>query len=311
MSVRYSGSASTSIRVESTSTVHHTNEVAQSECGFDASLGSFWMHNEFLALPSADGGDEKVQVEGECEDAERSDRRGIDPLAFRYFFLQAHYRQQQSFSTRRSRLRLRSSDCRRSPSRSKSSKARAIRTSGAVLRAISRCACGRPERAARDGRRLGGRAERCARTPIVATRSSLRARAGARWGGARGRSADEWENDPRIDALVADRRQRGRRGWATADRSGRSCGRGDRDRRLPVLALAAQGRLARPRPCRQPSVRVGLYCAHEQRLQARVRVRAVRGPAGGDRRPCRGDGSGRQHRRSSADRSGKISRSPA
>ena len=82
------------------SMVHHTNEVAQSECGFDVHPWvQFWMHNEFLALPSASGGGEKMsKSKGNVKTLNDLIDRGIDPLAFRYFFLQAHYRQQQSFS---------------------------------------------------------------------------------------------------------------------------------------------------------------------------------------------------------------------
>ncbi|MFK7895865.1 MAG: cysteine--tRNA ligase [Myxococcota bacterium] len=76
-------------------TVHHTNEVAQSECGYGVHPWvSFWMHNEFL-----DMGKEKMsKSKGNVRTLGDLAKRGIDPMAFRYFFLQAHYRQQQSFS---------------------------------------------------------------------------------------------------------------------------------------------------------------------------------------------------------------------
>ncbi|MBX3287358.1 MAG: cysteine--tRNA ligase [Actinobacteria bacterium] len=75
--------------------VHHTNEVAQSECALGVHPWvSIWMHNEFLDLSgrkmSKSAGD--VLVVDTLVDA------GIEPLAFRYFFLQAHYRQQQEFT---------------------------------------------------------------------------------------------------------------------------------------------------------------------------------------------------------------------
>ena len=81
-------------------TVHHTNEVAQSECGFGVHPWvNFWMHNEFLAMQGADGGDEKMsKSKGNVKTLSDLIARGIDPLAFRYFTLQAHYRQQQAFS---------------------------------------------------------------------------------------------------------------------------------------------------------------------------------------------------------------------
>lgn len=76
-------------------TVHHTNEVAQSECGYGVHPWvSFWMHNEFL-----DMGKEKMsKSKGNVRTLSDLADRGVDPMAFRYFFLQAHYRQQQSYS---------------------------------------------------------------------------------------------------------------------------------------------------------------------------------------------------------------------
>lgn len=80
-------------------TVHHTNEVAQSECGFDVHPWvNFWMHNEFLALDGANAGEKMSKSKGNVKTLSDLIERGIDPLAFRYFFLQAHYRQQQAFS---------------------------------------------------------------------------------------------------------------------------------------------------------------------------------------------------------------------
>jgi cysteinyl-tRNA synthetase len=75
--------------------VHHTNEVAQSECvlGVHPWVGT-WMHNEFLDL----GGEKISKSKGHVLVVESLVERGIEPLAFRYFFLQAHYRQQQAFS---------------------------------------------------------------------------------------------------------------------------------------------------------------------------------------------------------------------
>ena len=75
--------------------VHHTNEVAQSECALDVHpwVGT-WMHNEFLDL----AGDKVSKSKGHVLVVDSLLERGVDPLAFRYFFLQAHYRQQQSFT---------------------------------------------------------------------------------------------------------------------------------------------------------------------------------------------------------------------
>jgi len=76
-------------------TVHHTNEVAQSECGFGVHPWvGFWMHNEYLNM----GSEKMSKSKGDVKTISDLVKRGIDPLAFRYFFLQAHYRQQQSYS---------------------------------------------------------------------------------------------------------------------------------------------------------------------------------------------------------------------
>ncbi|MBI2709424.1 MAG: cysteine--tRNA ligase [Actinobacteria bacterium] len=75
--------------------VHHTNEVAQSESAYDVHPWvSIWLHNEFLELGSV-----KIsKSKGHVLVVDSLVERGIEPLAFRYFFFQAHYRQQQAFS---------------------------------------------------------------------------------------------------------------------------------------------------------------------------------------------------------------------
>jgi cysteinyl-tRNA synthetase len=75
--------------------VHHTNEIAQSECAFDVHPWvQFWMHNEFLDLAGV-----KVSKSlGHTLALQDLVDRGIEPLAFRYFFLQSHYRQQQTYT---------------------------------------------------------------------------------------------------------------------------------------------------------------------------------------------------------------------
>ena len=75
--------------------VHHTNEVAQSECAFGVHPWvEYWLHNEFLDF----GGEKMSKSKGNVKTLSDLEERGYDPLAFRYFFLQAHYRQQQVFT---------------------------------------------------------------------------------------------------------------------------------------------------------------------------------------------------------------------
>jgi cysteinyl-tRNA synthetase len=75
--------------------VHHTNEIAQSECAFDVHPSvQFWLHNEFLDIR----GEKMSKSTGNICVLDDLIEQGITPLAFRYFFLQAHYRQQQAFT---------------------------------------------------------------------------------------------------------------------------------------------------------------------------------------------------------------------
>jgi cysteinyl-tRNA synthetase len=75
--------------------VHHTNEVAQSECALDVHPWvGWWVHTEFLDL----GGAKISKSAGDVLLVDTLVARGIEPLAFRYFTFQTHYRQQQAFT---------------------------------------------------------------------------------------------------------------------------------------------------------------------------------------------------------------------
>ena len=75
--------------------VHHPNEIAQSEAAFGVHPWvRTWMHNGWLMF-----GDEKISKStGGLLNLEDLVEQGIEPLAFRFFFLSAVYRQQLSFS---------------------------------------------------------------------------------------------------------------------------------------------------------------------------------------------------------------------
>ena len=74
--------------------VHHTNEIAQSEAATDQKFVNYWVHHNFM------------QVEGEKMSKSLKngfrlseiEERGFDPQALRYLFLTAHYRDQQNFT---------------------------------------------------------------------------------------------------------------------------------------------------------------------------------------------------------------------
>jgi cysteinyl-tRNA synthetase len=75
--------------------VHHTNEIAQSECANGEKYVNYWLHNEFLVL--GEGAKISKSV-GNFITLDTVIEQGIDPLAVRYFFLTAHYRKQLQFT---------------------------------------------------------------------------------------------------------------------------------------------------------------------------------------------------------------------
>jgi len=75
--------------------VHHTNEIAQSESLTEQQWVNWWLHGEFLVLDK----NEKMAKSGENFLTLQSIiNHGINPLAYRYFCLNAHYRSPLFFS---------------------------------------------------------------------------------------------------------------------------------------------------------------------------------------------------------------------
>ncbi len=75
-------------------TVHHPNEIAQTEACYDTRLANFWMHGYFLQL-----GEEKMaKSDGGFIRLDTLIERGYDPLVYRFFCLGALYRAKLSFS---------------------------------------------------------------------------------------------------------------------------------------------------------------------------------------------------------------------
>ena len=81
-------------------TVHHTNEIAQAEAAMGHQWVDWWIHGEFLTMPKGDDGQaaRMAKSSGEFLTVDLLVKRGYDPLAYRYFLLNAHYRQQLAFS---------------------------------------------------------------------------------------------------------------------------------------------------------------------------------------------------------------------
>jgi cysteinyl-tRNA synthetase len=75
--------------------VHHTNEIAQSECATHKEFVRYWLHGEFLLMNK-----EKISKSkgGSINTLDSLIEEGYDPLAYRYFCLQAHYRSELNFS---------------------------------------------------------------------------------------------------------------------------------------------------------------------------------------------------------------------
>ncbi len=74
--------------------VHHTNEIAQTQACYGTRLANFWMHGYFLQIDEERMG----KSVGNFLRVQTLIDRGFDPLAWRYFCLNAHYRSKLNFS---------------------------------------------------------------------------------------------------------------------------------------------------------------------------------------------------------------------
>jgi cysteinyl-tRNA synthetase len=75
--------------------VHHTNEIAQTEAATGIKPWvNVWMHGEFLQIADA----KMAKSGGNFITLATLKKKGISPLAYRYFLLQTHYRKQLTFS---------------------------------------------------------------------------------------------------------------------------------------------------------------------------------------------------------------------
>ncbi|MEN8907380.1 MAG: cysteine--tRNA ligase [Clostridiales bacterium] len=74
--------------------VHHTNEIAQSESITNKKWVNTWLHGEFLILE----GNEKMAKSGKFITLETLIEKNINPLVYRYFCMNAHYRKALIFS---------------------------------------------------------------------------------------------------------------------------------------------------------------------------------------------------------------------
>ena len=82
--------------------VHHTNEIAQSECATHKVFARYWVHGEFLLIAGGKmSKSELVKVNADERPPSTMKElmdRGFDPIAYRYLCLQAHYRSELNFT---------------------------------------------------------------------------------------------------------------------------------------------------------------------------------------------------------------------
>lgn len=74
--------------------VHHTNEIAQSECVTGETYVNYWMHNNHLQ----DTTGKMSKSSGDFLTIASLVEKGYSPLSYRYFLMTAHYRRELSFS---------------------------------------------------------------------------------------------------------------------------------------------------------------------------------------------------------------------
>jgi len=74
--------------------LHHTNEIAQSESATGKPFARFWLHGAFLIIKKGRMG----KSEGNAMTLATLQEKGIDPLAYRYLLLTAHYRSPLNFT---------------------------------------------------------------------------------------------------------------------------------------------------------------------------------------------------------------------
>lgn len=74
--------------------VHHTNEIAQSECATGKQFARFWLHSAHMTVD----GQKMSKSLGNTYRLSDLAKKGISPLAYRYWLLTASYRTQVNFT---------------------------------------------------------------------------------------------------------------------------------------------------------------------------------------------------------------------
>lgn len=74
--------------------IHHPNEIAQSEAATGKLFAKYWVHNAFMLVD----GKKMSKSLGNYYLVEDIEKKGFNPMALRYFYLTAHYRKQINFT---------------------------------------------------------------------------------------------------------------------------------------------------------------------------------------------------------------------
>ncbi len=74
--------------------IHHTNEIAQSEAASGRKFVNFWVHHAFLMVE----GHKMSKSIGNIFTVQDVKNKGYHPLSLRYLYLQTHYRQEMNFT---------------------------------------------------------------------------------------------------------------------------------------------------------------------------------------------------------------------
>lgn len=74
--------------------VHHQNEIAQSEAATGKKFVNYWLHTRWLLFK----GEKMSKSKGDIYTISALEKKGFNPLVYRYFCLTAHYRTQLDFT---------------------------------------------------------------------------------------------------------------------------------------------------------------------------------------------------------------------
>jgi cysteinyl-tRNA synthetase len=78
--------------------VHHTNEIAQSECATGKPFARFWLHGGWLLEDKTRGGGKMSKSNEEFVRLDTLTQKGYSPFDYRYFCMTSHYRNYLKFS---------------------------------------------------------------------------------------------------------------------------------------------------------------------------------------------------------------------